>query len=218
MKVMRNIFFQIETEESVDKDYVLVFVNNDSNIKAAKTIIEALYCVEKANIADAVKTSAHKIFKAIYVYPKKDVSTEDIKCLLDEISASDGVVSDIINAFLMQREEVLIRQKDILNDYGRVIMKMAKCDKKNIINDMCLIWKKLVCDATGIAIDSSDKKMVESIGQLPNKEHVAELYRDVIIDYLNKDDDSFNMKVTRIFNATNAFIFEMFKSVQLSNL
>ena len=206
---MGEKYYQTETEESLNKDCVLVFMKDDSDIEKAAAIIQSFFFVEKAFIADAVQTSTHSVLKAIYAYPKTDIIIQDKVITIQDLK---HFIKDVLSdGELLRKRDYLSKQLDVMELYDTVVLKMflGKFDQY-LIKDMHSIWNRIIYHLTGV-VSLSHIELLKAIEKLSDKRNAAEWYRIVYIDSVNRKTDSLNMEITRLFAATNEFIMRIYK-------
>lgn len=177
-KTMIKQSYQTETVESASKDYVLVFVKNDSFILNVQKIIKTNK--EKTDIIDAEKPSTGEKTKAIRVYPANDIVIQDLKYFIKEVLSDGDVLT--MRGYLM-----LMKRHDILEDYDRVIMGMEKNEwEQNLVDAMQKLLEVILADLTANRIISSINQICENFTPNDNETFIAYEKTMALFNAINK--------------------------------
>ena len=170
--------YQVETKESDSKEYVLVFVKNEWSILTVQKIIKTFYYVKRTEIVEAEKTSSGEKTKAICVYPTENVTTQDLKHLIKEVLNDREVLT---------MRGCLLKRRDILEDYDRVIMKMVKNEwNPNLVVEMQKLLGVILGDFTVSSVVSSINQICETLPIDDNDTFITQEKTMALFNAINK--------------------------------
>lgn len=160
---MKEQFYQIKTEESFGNHYLKVFVDDSTFIDTVAALIQTLDCVKTVKIKEYVCESTEANSEAIEVCPDTGIRP----CVEENFGMAISRIKNILEEIddeVLEMRNMLSDHTDALKAYDRVIFKMVIGEYNNsLIKDMFMVMALVICDLTGISIDSS----IELINNLP---------------------------------------------------